>query len=57
MNSDKNEKIELNVPESCPKCGNGAFYRMSPDEPWLCYFCDPPPVVRQMQSREIKNDW
>ena len=29
MNTDENEKIELNVPESCPKCGNGAFYRMS----------------------------
>ena len=48
MNTDENEKIELNVPECCPKCGNGAFYRMSPDEHWLCYFCDPPPVVKQM---------
>jgi hypothetical protein len=33
MPTDENEEIELNVPESCPKCGQGAFYRMSPDEP------------------------
>jgi uncharacterized protein (DUF983 family) len=44
MNTNENEKIELNVPESCPKCGNGAFYRMAPDESWKCYFCDPPPT-------------
>ena len=50
MNTDENEKIELNVPESCPKCGNGAFYRMSHEGPWRCYFCDPPPVVRRMQE-------
>ena len=23
MNTDENEKIELNVPESCPDCGKG----------------------------------
>jgi hypothetical protein len=31
MNTGENENIELNVLESCPKCGKGAFYRMSPD--------------------------
>ena len=25
MNTDENEKIELNVPESCPKCGKELF--------------------------------
>jgi len=29
MNTDENENMELNVPESCPKCGKGTFYRMS----------------------------
>jgi hypothetical protein len=45
MNED--EKIELNVPEICPECGRGAFYRMAPDEEWRCYFCDPPPIVKK----------
>jgi len=31
MNTDENDKVELNVPESCPKCVNGSFYRMSDD--------------------------
>ena len=52
MDTDEDEKTELTVPESCPKCGKGAFYRMSPDEPWLCYFCDPPPIVKQMQGHQ-----
>ena len=52
MNTNENKYIELNVPESCPKCGRGAFYRMSPDEPWPCYFCDPPPIVKQMQVHQ-----
>ena len=51
MNTDKNEKIEMNVPESCPKCGNGAFYRMSHEGPWRCYFCDPPPVVKNGMAK------
>ena len=36
--SDKNEKIELNVPERCPKCGNGSFYRMSHEDPIAVLF-------------------
>jgi hypothetical protein len=56
MNNDDNEKIELNVPESCPKCGNGAFYRLSPDEEWRCYFCDPPPIVRRLQEYLRKKE-
>jgi ribosomal protein S27AE len=55
MSPGENEKIETNIPESCPKCGKGVFYRMSPDEKWRCYFCDPPPIVRRMQER-LGND-
>ena len=33
MNTDEIDEIELNVPESCPKCGKGAFYRMSDEGP------------------------
>ena len=54
MNTDENEKIEINVPESCPKYTNGAFYRMSDEGPWRCHFCDPPSIVKRMieQSKE-----
>ena len=55
MGVDENEKIENNNPESCPKCGKRAFYRMSPDEEWRCYFCDPPPIVRRMQERSRRS--
>jgi hypothetical protein len=55
MDTDENEKIEHNVSESCPKCGNGAFYWMSDEGPWRCYFCDPPPVVGRMQDKESKE--
>jgi hypothetical protein len=48
MSADENEKIELNIPEKCPKCGKGAYYRMSPNDDWRCYFCDPPPLVKRM---------
>ena len=56
MNNDEIDEIELNVPESCPKCGKGAFYRMSPDTPWRCYFCDPPPIVRRMIEQNRKKE-
>ena len=52
MNTDEYEKIEINVPDNCPKCRNGAFYRMSDKGPWRCYFCDSPPIVRQMQENQ-----
>ena len=29
MNADEYEKIELNVPASCPNCSKGDLYRMS----------------------------
>jgi hypothetical protein len=52
MKKDENELIELNIPEKFPKCGRGAFYRMSPDEEeWRCHFCDPPPIVKQMREQ------
>ena len=50
MNTDENEKIVLNVPESCPKCGKGSFYRLEHEGPWRCYFCDPPSVARQQEQ-------
>ena len=50
MDTGENEKIELNVPENCSKCGKGAFYRKPDKGSWRCYFCDPPPVVRRMQE-------
>ena len=53
MNTDK--KFELNVPESCPKCGNGAFYRLSDECPWRCYLCDTPPIVRQQHHLRKKE--
>ena len=55
MGVGKDEKIETNIPRGCPKCEKGAFSRMSPEEEWRCYFCDPPPIVMRMQER-LGND-
>ena len=53
--SRQRRKIETNIPRGCPKCEKGAFSRMSPEEEWRCYFCDPPPIVMRMQER-LGND-
>ena len=41
MNTDENEKIELNVPASCPKCGRGVFPWMSVVRPLALPFLRP----------------
>ncbi len=38
MNTDEYDKIELNVPASCPNCGKGDLYRMSGEGLGCCYF-------------------
>ena len=55
MNTDANEISEYNIPEDCPKCSQGAFYRMSPDDEWHFYFCDPPPFDRRMIEQNCKK--
>jgi ribosomal protein L37AE/L43A len=44
-------KNKSNIPESCPKCGEGAFWRESDTGEWKCYYCDPPPVVRRQKEK------
>ena len=34
------------IPNSCTKCGDGAFWRKSEKDKWHCYSCNPPPVER-----------